>query len=216
MLICADYHTLQKTVSQVSLSNNLTVIPIKDFNNSKSRLKDCLSDVERVNLVKNMVINVIRALDGKCIAVSYSQEVCEFIDGCGIHCLKLDIKGLNSTTNYLYQYLNITIFNRLTIIHADIPLATVDNSPHEYIKALASDEFLIYPDIEKLGTPVISVPSNTQFKFMYGRLSFKKHVFQIESLNAQIKIVEDPAWSFDVDKESDLIKYYELKKSTLP
>ena len=72
---------------------------------------------------------------------------------------------------------------------------------------------MIYPDINRSGTPVLSIPANLNFKFMYGSRSFQKHISQIESLNAGIKIVEDFNWSFDLDTKFDLLKYYDLSEN---
>jgi 2-phospho-L-lactate guanylyltransferase len=204
-----NFLLVQKKIIDISSNNNLTVIPLKDFNNSKSRLKEILSDTKRVELVKKMLEKVISGLNFKCVVVSNSDKVSEFASQLGVDSIVFDRVGLNKTAEYIYENLELKYISRLTVVHADLPFAEVASNPLNLVQTLDNNKVLIYPDQSESGTTVLSVPAGLKWKFKYGKNSFIKHIDQAHNLNLKAEIVKNFNWSFDVDTKSDLIKYYE-------
>jgi 2-phospho-L-lactate guanylyltransferase len=54
------------------------------------------------------------------------------------------------------------------------------------------------------GTPVLSLPTGTGFRFQYGPGSFRRHAAEARRLGLGVRVVRDPNLAFDVDTAADL------------
>ena len=54
------------------------------------------------------------------------------------------------------------------------------------------------------GTPVLSVPIPSRFRFAYGPGSFRAHVAEARRVGLAVRVVRDPDLGFDVDLPADL------------
>jgi 2-phospho-L-lactate guanylyltransferase len=87
------------------------------------------------------------------------------------------------------------------IAHADLPLATTfDHVAGDGAAPVA----VIVPCHRGDGTPVLSLPVDAPFRFAYGPGSFARHCSEAERAGLEVRIVRDPALSFDVDVPDDL------------
>jgi 2-phospho-L-lactate guanylyltransferase len=66
------------------------------------------------------------------------------------------------------------------------------------------EEIVIVPDSELDGTNVLVLPTNIDFEFSYGPGSYTRHLKSATMLEAEVLVVADSPFSFDIDDPDDL------------
>jgi 2-phospho-L-lactate guanylyltransferase len=90
-------------------------------------------------------------------------------------------------------------YQRVAIVHADLPLA------RDITWLADTDGIIVVPDRTGKGTNAVSVPSDIGFRFSYGPGSFERHCEEARRLGFEPIVVLDPdGLSMDVDEPSDL------------
>ena len=91
---------------------------------------------------------------------------------------------------------------RAVIAHADLPYA-------RDLARLARDGarpvVAMVPCHRDDGTPVLSVPTDVEFRFAYGPASFRRHAAEARRLGLAVRVVRDRDLAFDVDVPDDLV-----------
>ncbi len=177
------------------------VLPIRTFVGGKSRLAPVLSAAERHALLQDMATTVVRAAgDLVVLVVSSAPDVKEWA---GLHDLEVvhDPGSLDDAAAYGRRLLSARGIARVVIAHADLPRAV-------NLDALLVDGdrpvMAIVPCHRNDGTPVISLPAATPFRFAYGPGSFQAHVAQARHRGLSVRVVRDPDLAFDIDGPDDL------------
>jgi 2-phospho-L-lactate guanylyltransferase len=92
---------------------------------------------------------------------------------------------------------------RAVVAHADLPRA-----PAGGLVRLAGDDARPIVDLVPChrddGTPVLSVPIPSRFRFAYGPGSFRRHAANARAAGLGVRVVRDPLLGFDVDLPADL------------
>ncbi len=177
------------------------VLPIRTFIGGKSRLAPVLSPTERQALLQDMATTVVRAAGELVVlVVSSAPEVKEWA---GLHDLEVvhDPGSLDDAAAYGRRLLSARGVARVVVAHADLPramsLAPVLVDGDHPVMA-------IVPCHRDDGTPVISLPGATPFRFAYGPGSFRAHLAQARHRGLAIRVVRDPDLAFDIDGPDDL------------
>ena len=92
---------------------------------------------------------------------------------------------------------------RVVVSHADLPHASTFA---DVIRDGAQPVVDIVPCHRDDGTPVMSIPTATQFHFAYGAGSFRRHAAEARRLGLGVRVVRDRALAFDVDVPDDLVE----------
>ena len=186
------------------------IVPLKYFDDAKSRLADVLSATERQLLVRTMARDVLHAL---------SQ--CEGLRG-------ILINSRESEVFALAQEFNAEVFmepkgsslsqsvtlagdwlvreRRATgtlIVHADIPLARGDDF-QELLRD--HDRFSLVPDDEGQGTNCIAASPPNPIEYRYDGHSFEPHLQAATANGLQPRVCEIPGLQLDIDTRDDLSK----------
>ena len=66
------------------------------------------------------------------------------------------------------------------------------------------EEIVIVPDSEFDGTNVLVLPTSIAFEFSYGPNSYTRHLKLASTLEAEVLVVTDSPFSFDIDDPDDL------------
>lgn len=178
------------------------LIPIRSFDDAKTRLSGVLTPADRRRLVRAMAERVVHAARGLPVhIVSDDAEVARWADRVGALILAPGVAGLNQSIAAAFG----TITNlaeppeRVIIAHADLPLA-------DDLRVVEGPGVAIAPDEPRDGSNVLSLPTGTEFTFRYGPGSFAAHRAEAERRGLPFTVIDDPTLALDVDEPGDLVR----------
>ena len=177
------------------------VVPLRSFAQGKARLAHVLDDDARRALTRTMAERVVGAAgDRPVVVVSSAPDVVTWAHGIGV--AQIDDPGsLAGAAVAGRAWVRGQGLARVVVMHADLPLAsTLDGIADDGDRALA----VIVPDHHDDGTPVLALPSASEFAFAYGPGSCARHVAEAARCGLAVRIVRDRALGFDVDDADDL------------
>lgn len=182
------------------------VIPLRSFSSSKRRLAGVLDDREREILARTMAQLVVDAASGHPVAVACDDDgVAAWAIGAGAEVIRTDGNDLNGSAQMALDDSRARGWDHMVMVHADLPLVTTfDDVLGRDRTALTDDAVLIVPDRRMTGTNLLAVPCRFEFRFAYGPGSFSLHQRAADSVGLGVRIVEDAAFSWDVDEPDDL------------
>jgi 2-phospho-L-lactate guanylyltransferase len=185
--------------SSLRLGPAAVLVPVKAFGEGKVRLSAALPPPERVALVRTMAERVLAAARPLPVAVVCDdREVATWARDLGALVIWEPGRGLNDAVEDGVAHLARLGVDRITVAHADLPLATDLSWISEF------DGVTLVPDRREDGTNVIGVPSDAGFVFSYGPGSFARHVAEAQRLGRRHRIVRSTLLSWDVDLPDDL------------
>jgi 2-phospho-L-lactate guanylyltransferase len=179
------------------------VIPIRAFAVGKARLSETLDDAPRAELAERMADRVLAAVGTlPVVVVSSADDVRAWGDRHGVTVID-DPGGLDAAATAGVAWYEARGMVRAIVAHADLPLA-----PAGSLERFAADGALpivgLVPCHRDDGTPVLSVPVPSRFRFAYGPGSFRAHAANARQVGLGVRVVRDPALGFDVDLPADL------------
>ena len=181
------------------------LVPIRSFDDAKSRLHEALEPSERVELMRSLAERVLDAAGGRPVwVVSEDPDVCAWATRRGALPMPVGMTGLNESVSAAVDALRDRGFDRAVIAHADLALV-------EDLGPVVGPGFRIAPDRARDGSNVICLPTRSGFRFAYGPGSFERHVREAERLGLAITVVDDPTLAVDIDEPEDL-RYVETAK----
>jgi 2-phospho-L-lactate guanylyltransferase len=179
------------------VSTDAFVIPLKRFDVAKERLRvnDATSITE---LAEHLATRVIASCAPRhTIVLSESDEISDFASQRDCEVLRTDAASLNDAVQRAYAALQ-SRFERLIVVHGDL------RHPEGLASFHPGPGVTIVTDHHGTGTNVMSLPTGLDFHFAYGADSASKHQREAERLGADVTIVTDSPWRFDVDEPEDL------------
>jgi len=186
------------------------IVPLKYFDNAKSRLADVLSATERQLLVRTMARDVLRALSGctglsgvlinsresevYALADEFNAEVFVEPGGCDLS------QSVTLAGEWLQRERNAS---GTLIVHADIPLATAD----DFTTLLQNHQQLSFvPDDEGRGTNCIAATPPNPIDYRYDGNSFAPHLAAARAKNLAVQVCHIERLQLDIDTRNDLKK----------
>ncbi|MBI2169146.1 MAG: 2-phospho-L-lactate guanylyltransferase [Actinobacteria bacterium] len=178
------------------------VIPIRAFDAAKSRLASAVGAAERSELMRAMAERVVAAAaDLPTVVVSSAPEVTAWARASGLTCVP-DPGTLNAAADVGRNSLAAVGVARLVVAHADLPLV---ESLTAVVAPGARPVAVIVPCHRDDGTPILSIPIDSDFRFAYGPGSFERHVAEAARVGLEIvELRDDPTLRRDVDSPADL------------
>ena len=175
------------------------VIPVKDFTRAKLRLAPELQPAEREALARQMATTVVEAAAPlPAVIVCDSEPVREWADEVGARVIWTPGLGLNGAVQQGVATLASEGCATAIVAHSDLPLA------RDLAWVGATPGVTLVPDRKHDGSNVLAVPTDIGFRFSYGPGSFAAHRAEAARLGQQVRIVNDPRLSWDVDLPADL------------
>jgi 2-phospho-L-lactate guanylyltransferase len=177
------------------------VVPLRSFALGKARLADALDDDARRAFSRTMAERVVAAAGARpTVIVSSAPDVIDWART--LRLAHVDDPGtLDAAAEAGRAWVRAQGLPRVVVIHADLPLAST-------LDGIADDGDLpvavVVPDRHDDGTPVLAIPTASDFKFAYGPGSCARHVAEAERCGLGVRIVHDHALGFDVDDAADL------------
>lgn len=176
----------------------IVLIPIRSFDDMKTRLAGALDVDQRRRLAIWMAERVVAAASPyPTRIVTDDLEVAEWTQATRAGVLDPGVQGLNPSVTAAVAAVADEGYDRAIVAHADLPAART-------LEALDTDGIVIAPDTARDGSNVVSVPTGRGFTFHYGPGSFGAHRDEADRLGLRVTIVDDPDLAWDVDDPADL------------
>ena len=186
------------------MKKTIAIIPVSRFAHAKTRLSPTLTPLERENLLKSMLIDVIGVLKQKVsdvVVISSDEDVLEFVDNIGVVTLKeMGTTDLNGALMQAVKWCS-KLVDQVLIVPSDVPLMKVEHVD-KIIKMGETADMVIAP-AKGGGTNALLCPvDNIEMKF--GECSFFKHLKEAESHKWPYAVFDSFYMSLDVNTAEDL------------
>jgi 2-phospho-L-lactate guanylyltransferase len=178
------------------------LVPIRSFDDAKSRLADVLDGTAREALARSMAATVLAAAGQLPVfVVTDDDKVAGWagVNGAGV--IAPAVQGLNESVQAAVETRRVAGDSRVIVAHADLPLA-VD------LGVVAGRGVAIAPDRHGDGSNVVSVPTDVGFTFRYGPGSYEAHRREAARCRLPVTVIHDPGLSLDVDHPEDLAELH--------
>ena len=180
-------------------------IPIRDFVNPMSRLSNLLTPSERIDLAKNLILNLVNAFSDEetsIYIISNSPEVELFCKLNNLNNFQSQKQGLNEEVK---EFINaVDNHNYWTIVHGDLPYIT------KYFAKTISQEIegseILIAKSKDSGTPFIAGTVSFD-EFTFGVKSFDKHSKYLKENKYEYKQIFSTEFTFELDDENDYQKF---------
>ena len=180
-------------------------IPIRDFVNPMSRLSNLLTREERIDLAKNLILNLKNTFadeETSIYIISNSPEVELFCELNNLNSFQSQKKGLNEEVEEFIKAVNNHKY--WTIIHGDLPYITTYFA--NVWKKLCKSKEIVISESKDRGTPIFG--GNLKFNnFKYGKNSFIKHTECLQDLSIKYEKVFHKEFYFELDDEDDYVEF---------
>ncbi len=181
------------------MTDKAVLIPIKDFESAKVRLSTVLGSNDRADLAKDLATSVISACMESPVFIACEDDAVEsWARDLGAEVLRNPSEGLNEAVDFGFRSLKEKGFKSVLITHGDLIY------PAGLLSLFGMEEIVIVPDSEFDGTNVLVLPTSIAFEFSYGPNSYTRHLKLASTLEAEVLVVTDSPFSFDIDDPDDL------------
>ncbi|MDI6643506.1 MAG: 2-phospho-L-lactate guanylyltransferase [Methanobacteriaceae archaeon] len=186
--------------------NNITwaIIPVSRFYHAKTRLSPTLTSIERENLLKSMLKDVIASLReavDQVVVISSDDDVLDYVEK--LEVLTIKEKGKTDLNGALSQAIDICWekCDKILITPSDIPLIKKAHI-EDMLKMGEKFDMVIAPS--KGGGTNAILFSTRDMKTRFGDYSFFQHLKEAQSLNRTTGIYDSFYLSMDVNTAEDL------------
>lgn len=184
------------------MTDALVVIPIRAFSDAKSRLAPAVSGAERARLMRTMAERVVAAArPTSVVVVSSAPDVLAWAEGIGLDVVP-DPGSLDAAADAGRQRARDLGIVRVVVAHGDLPLV---ESLAPLVEPGPAPVAVVVPCHRDDGTPLLSLPASSSFRFAYGPGSFARHVAEAHRVSlGVIELWDDPRLRRDLDLADDL------------
>ncbi|MCE5214185.1 MAG: 2-phospho-L-lactate guanylyltransferase [Methanobacterium sp.] len=180
------------------------IIPVSRFSNAKTRLSPTLNPVERENLLKSMLKDVIKVLKKKIpdvLVISADPDVLEYVEKLEVLSLKEEGNtDLNGALTQAVQWCS-NYCSHVLIVPSDIPLIKEEHVQKILNKGEETD--MVIAPAKGGGTNALLCPvKGMEMKF--GDCSFFEHLKVAENNGFSYSIFDSFYLSLDVNTAEDL------------
>ncbi len=195
---------MHTTLKLIDMTKTFAIIPVSRFSEAKTRLSPTLSPLERENLLKAMLSDVISAIRNSVddvVVISSDQDVLNFVNDLDVNCLPEQGKtDLNGALTQAVEWCSKKA-RQVLIVPSDVPLIHPDQV-REMVELSDKWPVVIAP-AKGGGTNALLCPSQgIQMKF--GDWSFFEHLKEAENLGVLWYIYDSFYLSLDVNTAEDL------------
>jgi len=186
------------------MKTTYAIIPVSRFSQAKTRLSPTLTPLERENLLKSMlkdVINTLKSSVDEVVVISSDKDVLKFVDGLGVLCLEEEGQtDLNGALMQAIEWCSQKA-DQVLIVPSDVPL--IRKSQAQEIVELADKWPVVIAPAKGGGTNALIIPTQgIQMKF--GDCSFFKHLKEAKKAGLNRYVYDSFYLSLDVNTAEDL------------
>lgn len=184
--------------SEPDTDGTIVLVPIRSFDDAKSRLAGSLDPQARRALIRRMAKTVVAAAhDLPVWVVTDDDEVADWAQAQGVLSCAVGVSGLNAAVTVAAAAAANAGARRVIIAHGDLPYASD-------LRIVTGAGVALAPDRHRDGSNVMSLPTNTGFVFAYGPGSFARHRREAARLGLDFSEINDASLAWDVDSPDDL------------
>lgn len=186
------------------------IVPVKPLRRGKSRLSKVLTEDERTNLNKTMLINILKTLQrveevDTILVVSRDPFALSLArDFKARTVLEDGSPELNTALRRAAMVAQAYQVHEILVLPADLPLIKPEHLKEFIHHSGNPPEIVIAPDRRHNGTNALYINPAGLIEFCYGPGSFDIHIKNAKAANARIDIVESPVFGLDLDLPEDL------------
>ena len=198
------------------------IVPVKPFQNAKSRLAGILSPQERAGLSREFLGNALAVLGQvpaveRMLVISRDTEALALARSRGAYTVtEAGAPDLNAALSRATEVAQSLGARAVLILPTDLPLLNAQD-----ITEIAADPdddplMVIVPDRHEKGTNALYLRPPGLIQYTFGRDSFQKHLAQARRACARVKVSRRPALALDVDLPEDFQLYQTTAASKPP
>ncbi len=186
------------------------IVPVKPLRRGKSRLAGVLSQTERAELNRELLIHTIQTLSAlpdieQVLVISRDPAALALAREYGARTVQED--G-NSQLNVALTRATFVAKSYATrgvlILPADLPLIEPEDIQMLLARAHDPPVVVISPDRHHLGTNALMICPSGLIEYEFGPGSFRRHCERAKQAGARLEVVELPSLGLDVDLPEDL------------
>ncbi|NPV76771.1 MAG: 2-phospho-L-lactate guanylyltransferase [Anaerolineae bacterium] len=185
------------------------VVPVKPFDEGKTRLSSVLSKDERSNLNLNLFINTLQVLYEvaqitKVIVTSRDPFALSIADRYGATALKEEGSTLNQALENATKVALQETISRILIIPTDLPLLSASDLKLFISLSPTEKGIGIAPDRRCEGTNLLLTTPPGVILYKFGANSFNRHIEQAVGKGLAVGTIHLPNLGLDLDLPEDL------------
>ncbi|CAN5722380.1 hypothetical protein BH24ACT22_BH24ACT22_04990 [soil metagenome] len=191
------------------------VVPVKDLQGTKSRLKPIMDPAGRAGLTIYMMCRIISALqeaevESVCV-VSPDRLVLQKAREKEVFTLLQESKGLNPALEEGRRWVMERGASAMLVLPADLPLLDAEDIRAVVSGCGESPSAVISPDDARTGTNALMLRPPDAIAFSFGTGSFEAHQQAAREKDILLTVVERTHLSFDLDTGEDLARFRTLE-----
>ena len=192
------------------------IVPVKPLRRGKSRLSDVLTEEERIELNKRLLVATVETLKqvksiDQILVVSRDPEALAAARGAGARTLlENGHPELNVGLTRAAMVASVYKAHGVLVMPADLPLLDPEDVQAMIALSKPAPSVVIAPDRRSEGTNALLLIPPDIIAFDYGPGSFQRHCERARIAGAQLDVIEANSLALDLDVPEDL-QLLELK-----
>jgi len=183
-------------------------IPVKDTEESKSRLSSLLQPHERACLTLTMLKDVVRTIFdsqafSKVVVISSDSKILRLTSGLGTYTVRERGCDLNRAVEQVTRWCIRKGAHSTLILPSDIPLLTIEDI-NQLIYLSAGKRSVVVSPSNGGGTNALFRTPSDVIPPSFGSSSFIKHLSAARSADIKAKVYRSPSIALDIDSINDL------------
>jgi 2-phospho-L-lactate guanylyltransferase len=187
---------------------SFVVIPVKPFDQAKTRLAPLLPRPERARLSRSLLrrtLHLARQV-GEVVVVSRDSQVRRLAKEAGAWALVEAGTQLNSAIRQARQWVMANGGETLLILPGDLPYLTLSDLTEMIALGQSAPAVVIAPDQRQEGTNALLLHPPPLIEVAFGENSFQNHLLAARQAGIEPAIYHSPTLSFDLDLPEDLAR----------
>lgn len=186
------------------------IVPVKPLRRGKSRLSDVLSEDDRADLNRRLLIHTVNTLTnipeiGEVLVVSRDTEALSVAREHNARSLREDgAPHLNVALERATQVAKSYKSHSVLVLPADLPQLSEEDVRAMLEAGSQPPVVVIAPDYRKRGTNALFINPVGAIDYEFGEESFARHRQRALEAGVDLKICELPSLAHDVDLPEDL------------
>lgn len=186
------------------------IVPVKPLRRGKSRLAGVLSEEERADLNRRLLVHTLETLAAipeieNVLVVSRDSMALALAREYGARTVQENgTPGLNLALERATAVARSYATRSVLIVPADLPLVTPEDIRAVIERATQPPVVVIAPDRHRQGTNSLLICPVGLIQYDFGPASFDRHCERARRAGARLEIVELPSLALDIDVPEDL------------